>query len=406
MVESVGSDKDLSTATKEVAQSLSRAQCAVCFEDLSRHFTRILRVAGASKSKSAAGLIIKRIDLVFPEESEPLLKYCGFRGAEAYWYLPANTDPRHIHNALEQMLVSGPPPVDNDWMGDAAKPDAARVRELRAIRRQEYAAKYDPNAAEYNSSSSLFMSLVLSPFTFLSWCGGKTLALIKWIIFGPVFYILSFAPWLIKVTMQCIRAVLVTVTTFPFWVALCLAMIALVAVCNHNDKTGAIICTPPPYFVSFFVWCTKWRSTISSVQATVLLVAQDIWMEINSRIVDLQMMALHHPILGRFIYLVLDTFRFITEWLQMIGIIGVCPLGSVDRHVGRCRLQDAWRLVEHAGNCADLKRDFRRAALIFHADHISAPGCDQEVIEACSVALNVLNDDLRARLCDGKKIKG
>ena len=107
-------DERLRVATKDVANQLSRAQCSACFEDLSRHFTKILRVASVSKSKSAAGLTVQIEDMIFPDQSAPLLRYCGFVEAENYWYLPSKADPRHLHNALESMLVSGPPPLDED----------------------------------------------------------------------------------------------------------------------------------------------------------------------------------------------------------------------------------------------------------------------------------------------------
>ena len=239
--------------------------------------------------------------------------------------------------------------------------------------------------------------MVYAPARAASWVCGRIAALVRWIIYGPVMYILSFGPWVLKMTFKLVREVLHTVTTFPFWIGLVVAMCFLVMVCV--EKNGKMVCEPPEYFLSVFVWCTKWRQTIAGLHQSLIYVAQDIWMEVNSRAYDLQMMALNHPILGTFIYLLLDSFNLLTETLQFIGVLGTCPLGSADRHVARCRAQEAWRMVQHASSCADLKKYFRRAALVFHGDHINAPGCEREVVEACSVALNVLHDDLVGRLC-------
>lgn len=386
MVVAPEEDDRLKFATKDVSSQLSRAQCAACFEDLSRHFTKILRVASVSKSKSAVGLTVQRDDLIFPDQSAPLLRYCGFEEAENYWYLPSKADPRHLHNALESMLVNGPPPADDD-LND----EPAHVRELREIRKREYAEKHVP------ADDSIGTTVLYAPARAGIWVCNRMIALARWIIHGPVMYLLSFVPWVFKIAFKLVREVLHTVTTFPFWVGLAVAMCFLVRICE--EKKEKMVCQPPDYFLSIFVWCTKWRETIAGLQQSLIHVAQDIWMEVNSRAYDLQMMALQHPILGRFIYLLLDSFNCLTEMLQFIGVLGTCPLGSADRHVARCRAQAAWQMVEHASSCADLKKYFRRAALVFHGDHINAPGCEREVVEACSVALNVLHDNLVGHLC-------
>lgn len=82
-----------------------------------------------------------------------------------------------------------------------------------------------------------------------------------------------------------------------------------------------------------------------------------------------------------------------------------CPFRDADDALASCHEQREVRLIREAPDCPTLRRAHHDAQRQFHPDHLRVrfPKCGNEVLEACSVALNLFVENRRTALeCSGR----
>jgi len=77
-----------------------------------------------------------------------------------------------------------------------------------------------------------------------------------------------------------------------------------------------------------------------------------------------------------------------------------CPFRNIEDARVFCAGQREFQAVRHALDCMALRRAYHDGQRQFHADHLRVrhPGCKADILEACSIALNLAAEVRRAEL--------